>query len=711
MRAWSASLCIASLVGACGIPESDIPGSDMGVPFVCPTNWAGPSGQAINPALVHIEDGELILEASSEGVTVETPLGSDVIGSVRRIEISRLSLGPGAHFRVRVMWANGGIAGDTGIPIAELDVTDTNAHLQMSEEFDGLAYDLPLDASPTRAVIEIETGGVRLRAYFFEAGRHEVLTALSTFSGNVSTQLQLVGLTSQLRVERFTMYNFTTGASVADEFDCDTIGMPLAVAWPVSRYAELGTACTTDAECGSSDRCSDGLCRRPCMTSTICGREVCLAHPDGGGFCRLAEAGFCLGDDCPEGLVCGVDRTCRRPCEGGREAGSLDFSTLAGTCPMNYLNNNFGDSPVEHSLFRCVAGACMDNAEYGAIEAGGWGCGYGLQLCMGSGIYQCNMTGPGFQRIAYCGVSADACDYVCQGDDGNEYRCVTGSANPVPRCAACLNTCGQGEDVVNCANQVVVDCDPAFSWCSHGRGGDIRRRLPGDLPLWEAVCEPLVTAAPPGPRTMITPTDTLIPPFEIDRTEVTRAQYMGFVQSDPVVTNAPVECAGNTTLLPETPLPWHDFPNSPAVVDWCDATAYCAWAGGHLCGAIGGGALPLANYGDPSVDLWAHVCTSGGTRLYPHGDVLTANECAVTSGYPPRDVGTDTVCVSNVPGFENVFDLGGGWAEWVNACQPATSGNPGDDLCLQAQGNPCSAYGSGTRFGLSSGAGFRCCYD
>jgi hypothetical protein len=67
MRAWSASLCIASLAGACGIPESDIPGSDMGVPFVCPTNWAGPSAQAINPALVHIEDGELILEASSEG--------------------------------------------------------------------------------------------------------------------------------------------------------------------------------------------------------------------------------------------------------------------------------------------------------------------------------------------------------------------------------------------------------------------------------------------------------------------------------------------------------------------------------------------------------------------------------------------------------------------------------------------------------------------
>ena len=91
--------------------------------------------------------------------------------------------------------------------------------------------------------------------------------------------------------------------------------------------------------------------------------------------------------------------------------------------------------------------------------------------------------------------------------------------------------------------------------------------------------------------------------------------------------------------------------------------------------------------------------------------MLTANECAVTLGYPPRDVGTDTVCVSNVPGFENVFDLGGGWAEWVNACQPATSGNPGDDLCLQAQGNPCSAYGSGTRFGSSSGAGFRCCYD
>ena len=62
-------------------------------------------------------------------------------------------------------------------------------------------------------------------------------------------------------------------------------------------------------------------------------------------------------------------------------------------------------------------------------------------------------------------------------------------------------------------------------------------------------------------------------------------------------------------------------------VNWCDAYAYCKWAGKALCGKIGGGPnLPAdANYAP--ADAWYNACSEGGTRAYPYGATYDAAAC------------------------------------------------------------------------------------
>lgn len=78
------------------------------------------------------------------------------------------------------------------------------------------------------------------------------------------------------------------------------------------------------------------------------------------------------------------------------------------------------------------------------------------------------------------------------------------------------------------------------------------------------------------------------PGFEIGSREVSNGEYQQFLaaQQDPAI--QPGECAWNDDF---TPTQWPVASATLPVVniDWCDARAYCAWAGKRLCGAIAGG--------------------------------------------------------------------------------------------------------------------------
>src|SRR5262249_9629264 len=102
--------------------------------------------------------------------------------------------------------------------------------------------------------------------------------------------------------------------------------------------------------------------------------------------------------------------------------------------------------------------------------------------------------------------------------------------------------------------------------------------------------------------------------MSIDRTEVTRCQYQAFLDATrggaDVGVEGLLECSWNDTYAPGSGCIGsegvyvgqgaEDHPQP--CVDWCDAYAYCIWAGKHLCGGIAGGPVGFAaDYDDPSL--------------------------------------------------------------------------------------------------------------
>jgi formylglycine-generating enzyme required for sulfatase activity len=221
--------------------------------------------------------------------------------------------------------------------------------------------------------------------------------------------------------------------------------------------------------------------------------------------------------------------------------------------------------------------------------------------------------------------------------------------------------------------------------------------------------------------------------FCIDSTEVTQAQYRQFLDAKPALDGQPPECSWNKTYAPPAPGGWCPFgawvpdqhPNYPAVcVDWCDAYAYCRWAGKRLCGKVGGGPNPYSRADDPTSSQWFRACTSAGANPYTYGtsyDPMACNGdqragCAKNGYCHALDVGSLATCQSSVSGFAGVFDLNGNVEEWEDSC----NGSLGQaDLCLPRGGSAgsdvqsllCGTNGEhgNTRNYLAEGIGFRCC--
>jgi formylglycine-generating enzyme required for sulfatase activity len=193
--------------------------------------------------------------------------------------------------------------------------------------------------------------------------------------------------------------------------------------------------------------------------------------------------------------------------------------------------------------------------------------------------------------------------------------------------------------------------------------------------------------------------------FCVDTTEVTNAQYAAFVASKGKDTSGqPAVCAANMSYQPSQSSGGAD--DAPVVfVDWCDARAYCEWAGKRLCGTRI----------DTQVtrDEWSTACSRDGTRAYPYGNTYDPNACNTNGRFGmPTAVGTLAGCVG---GYDGIYDMSGNASEWTDVCTA-------DNLCPHRGGayysnDPstpkadCAAAGNIGRLDTFSDVGIRCCAD
>ena len=211
--------------------------------------------------------------------------------------------------------------------------------------------------------------------------------------------------------------------------------------------------------------------------------------------------------------------------------------------------------------------------------------------------------------------------------------------------------------------------------------------------------------------------------FCADSTEVTRWQYAAFLTARYPLSEQPLHCAWNDSYVPWS---WHEQTRDdlPAVsMDWCDARAYCAWAGKRLCGRVGGGTVGLQQSLDPLRDEWGYACSGGGKHAFPYGDTYVPTAC-VTNGYdgiPGDQEATDFLRpVKSAPacigGFSGLYDLSGNAFEWEDAADQ--NAGPQDVMMLRGgdfqtgvADSACLSPSGDKRSSFSPSIGFRCCKD
>jgi formylglycine-generating enzyme required for sulfatase activity len=220
--------------------------------------------------------------------------------------------------------------------------------------------------------------------------------------------------------------------------------------------------------------------------------------------------------------------------------------------------------------------------------------------------------------------------------------------------------------------------------------------------------------------------------FWIDRTEVTIQDYNHFLRSaEPIQDGV---CAWNSgagaSLAPtgasaglvpgadcvmqapdevRAALAGGPAQNLPIIcVDWCDALAFCVWAGKDLC-KDDGDHLASAAQSD-----WFEGC-GGGDNTYGCGAGCAVTECNGASSKNGTLEPVDTLpgCSSSAADGGSIADLSGNAAEWSNWCSPDTA--TGD--CLVRGGSyasndaalECGSAVRVPRWSALPSLGFRCC--
>jgi formylglycine-generating enzyme required for sulfatase activity len=219
--------------------------------------------------------------------------------------------------------------------------------------------------------------------------------------------------------------------------------------------------------------------------------------------------------------------------------------------------------------------------------------------------------------------------------------------------------------------------------------------------------------------------------FLIDAFEVTREAYATFVGDAVDPAGQSQVCTWNDAFDPIEDDPdagcdgAYDFSLSTfpiTCVDWCDAAAYCAWAGKRMCGRVGGGTVPSDETNDATRSEWYAACSEGGTKTFPYGSTEDGGACNTLGN------GAEVLAVHSFPdcmgGYDGIFDMVGNAEEWEDACD--LSSDPATDNCALRGGafwanatEPDRDYAICTfngerkpdRSNASHDWSFRCCAD
>lgn len=165
----------------------------------------------------------------------------------------------------------------------------------------------------------------------------------------------------------------------------------------------------------------------------------------------------------------------------------------------------------------------------------------------------------------------------------------------------------------------------------------------------------------------------------IDKTEATKGHYLQFrADKDGDYSGQASYCEWNVDYGQGSCAPYNptDNLNLPAAcMDWCDADAFCKWAGKRLCGKVGGGGNA---YGDADKQEWRNVCDAAGP-------MIPDDSCNGASPEPAEVNNGD--CRGSQAGFEQLTHLLGNVSEWVHECSVGFLGND------EAPNSSCGYYG------------------